>query len=84
MREGRGCAGLVQGRDETHKLNETSGNGKGKGNYGTEEHTGKGDKGGKTFQQSNRTIQGEEELRSEENEKQQVRSSDENEKQEEG
>ena len=29
-REGRGTAGLVQGRDETHRMNETSGKGEGK------------------------------------------------------
>ena len=29
--EGRGCAGLAQGVNETHKLNETSRKGKGKG-----------------------------------------------------
>ena len=28
-REGRGCAGLVQGGDETHRMNETCGKGKG-------------------------------------------------------
>ena len=33
-REGRGCAGLVQGGDETHKLNEACGKGKGNGNGG--------------------------------------------------
>ena len=82
-REGGGCAGLVQGRDETHKLNKTSGKGKGKGNGGKGEHGGKGHKGGKGHQQSTRTTIGEEELRSEENEKQQVRRSDKNEKQKE-
>ena len=46
-REGRGCAGLVQGGDETHRMNETCGKGKGKGNGGKGEHGGKGDKGGK-------------------------------------
>ena len=46
-REGRGCAGLVQGGDETHRTNETCGKGKGKGNGGKGEHGGKGDKGGK-------------------------------------
>ena len=46
-REGRGCAGLVQGGDEMHRMNETCGKGKGKGNGGKGEHGGKGDKGGK-------------------------------------
>ena len=46
-RKVRGCAGLVQGEDETHRMNETSGQGKGKGNGGKGEHGGKGDKGGK-------------------------------------
>ena len=51
-REGRGRAGLVQGEDETHRMNETCGKSKGKGNGGKGEHGGKGDKGGKGFQQS--------------------------------
>ena len=37
-REGRGCAGLVQGGNETHRMNETCGKGKGKGNGGKGEH----------------------------------------------
>ena len=40
-REGRGCAGLVQGGDEMHRVNETCGKGKGKGNGGKGEHGGK-------------------------------------------
>ena len=41
-REDRGCAGLVQGGDETHEMNETSRKGRGKGNGGKGEHGGKG------------------------------------------
>ena len=60
-REDRGCASLVQGGDEMHKLNETCGTSKGKGNGGKGEHGGKGDKGGKGFQQSVKAMKGEEE-----------------------
>ena len=49
-REGRGCAGLVQGEDETHRMNETCGKSKGKGNGGKGEHGGKDEKGGQGFQ----------------------------------
>ena len=41
-RDGRGHAGLLQGRDERHQMNETSGKGKGKGSAGKGEHEGKG------------------------------------------
>ena len=72
-REGRGCAGLVQGGDETHRMNETCGKGKGKGNGGKGEHGGKGDKGGKGFQQSVKMMKGEEEqVTDEEDERVQV------------
>ena len=54
-REGRGCAGLVQGGDETHRMNETSGKGRGKGNGGKGEHGREGDEGGKGFQQQQET-----------------------------
>ena len=41
-REGRGRAGLGQGRDETHRMNETCGKSKGKGSGGKGQHGGKG------------------------------------------
>ena len=66
VREGRGSAGLVQGGDETHRMNETCGKSKGKGNGGKGEHGGKGDKGGKGFQQSMKTMKGEEEQKADE------------------
>ena len=79
MREGRGCAGLVQGGDETHRKNETSGKGnetsrkgKGKGNGGKVEHGGKGEDGGKGVQQSVKMLKGEEEEADEEDERVQV------------
>ena len=50
-RKGRGCAGLVQGRDETHRMNETSGKGKGKGREGKGEHGKEGGQGGKGARQ---------------------------------
>ena len=65
-REGRGCAGLVQGEDETHRMNETSAKGKGKRNGGKGEHGGKGDKGGKSFQQSAKMMKGEEDQEADE------------------
>ena len=58
-RKGRGCAGLVQGRDETHTMNETCGKGKGKGNGGKGEHRGKGDKEGKGFQENVKMLKSE-------------------------
>ena len=64
--EGRGRAGLVQRGDETHRMNETCGKSKGKGNGGKGEHGGKGDKGGKGFQQSAKTMKGEEEQKADE------------------
>ena len=42
MRTGRGSAGLVRGRDEKRRADETSRKGKGKGNGGKGEHEGKG------------------------------------------
>ena len=61
-REGRGCAGLVQGGDETHRMDETCGKGKGKGNGGKGEHGGIGEDGGKGIQQqSMKMMKGEEE-----------------------
>ena len=66
MREGRGRAGLVQGGDETHRMNETCGKSKGKGNGGKGEHGGKGDNGGKGFQQSAKMLKGEEEQEADE------------------
>ena len=61
-REGRGCAGLVQGGDEMHRVNETCGKGKGKGNGGKGEHGGIGEDGGKGIQQqSMKMMKGEEE-----------------------
>ena len=65
-REGRGCAGLVQGRDETHMMNETSGKGRGKGSGGKGEQGGKGDKGGKGFQKSAKMMKGEEDQEADE------------------
>ena len=65
-REDRGCTGLVQGGDETHKMNEISGKGKGKGNGGKGEHGGKGDKGSKGVQQSAKMMKGEEEQKADE------------------
>ena len=65
-REGRGRAGLVQGGDETHRMNETSGNGKGKGSGGKGEHGGKGDEGGKGFQQSAKMMKGEDDQEADE------------------
>ena len=65
-REGRGCAGLVQGVDETRKLNEASGRGKGKGNKETGDHGRKGDNGGKGFQQTVKMLKGEEEQEADE------------------
>ena len=65
-REGRGCVGLVQGGDETHRMrkhrsrpkggesrqtDETREKGKGKGNGGKGEHGGIGEDGGKGIQQ---------------------------------
>ena len=72
--EGRGCAGLVQGGDETHRMNETCGKGKGKGNGGKGEHGGKGEDGGKGIQQqSMKMMKGEEEqVTDEEDERVQV------------
>ena len=58
-REGRGCAGLVQGGDETHRVNETCGNGKGKGNGAKGEHRGKGEKEGKGFQENVKMVKSE-------------------------
>ena len=63
-RERRGCAGLVQGVDETHRMNKTCGKSEGKGNGGKGEHGGKGDNGGKSFQQNVKMLKGEEETRS--------------------
>ena len=60
-RERRGCAGLVQGGDETHRMNKTCGKSEGKGNGGKGEHGGKGDNGGKSFQQNVKMLKGEEE-----------------------
>ena len=60
-REGGGCAGHVQGRDETHRRNETSGKGKGKGNGGKGKHGGKGEDGDKGVQQSAKMMKDEEE-----------------------
>ena len=60
-REGRGYAGLVQGRDEKHQMNETSGNGKAKGSVGKVEHEGKGGCAGKGEQQSTRNTEDEDE-----------------------
>ena len=65
-REGRGCAGLVQGGDETHRMNETSGKGKGKGNGGKGEHGGKGEDGRKGVQQSAKMLKGKEEQEADE------------------
>ena len=42
LRTGRGSAGLVRGRDERCRADETSRKGKGKGNGGKGEHEGKG------------------------------------------
>ena len=59
---GRGRAGLVPRRGESRELNETKGKGKGKGNGGKGEHASKGGElGGKGFQQSVKTMKGEEE-----------------------
>ena len=73
-REGRGCAGLVQGGDETHRMNETCGKGKGKGNGVKGEHGGIGEDGGKgTQQQSMKMMKGEEkQVTDEEDERVQV------------
>ena len=73
-REGRGCAGLVQERDETHRMNETCGKGKGKGNGGKGEPGGTGEDGGKGIQQqSMKLMKGEEEqVTDEEDERVQV------------
>ena len=76
-REGRGCVGLVQGGDETHRMrkhrsrpkggesrqtDETRRKGKGKGNGGKGEHGGIGEDGGKGIQQqSMKMMKGEEE-----------------------
>ena len=60
VRTGRGSVGFVQGADETHRTNETSGKVKGKANGGTGEHGGKDEKGGKGFQQSVKMLKGEE------------------------
>ena len=65
-REGRGRAGLVQRGDETHRMNETCGKSKGKGNGGKGEHVGKGDKGGKGVEQSVKMLKGEEEQETDE------------------
>ena len=65
-REDRGCAGLVQGGDETHEMNETRGQGRGKGNGGKGEHGREGDEGGKGFQQNMKTMKGEEEQKADE------------------
>ena len=67
-RECRGCAGLVQGEDETHRMNETCGKGKGKGNGGKGEHGGKGDKEGKGFQQNVKMLKSEVEQEADEEE----------------
>ena len=42
VRTGRGSTGLVRGRDERCRADETSRKGKGKGNGGKGEHEGKG------------------------------------------
>ena len=65
-REDRECAGLVQGRDETHRKNETDGQGKGKGNGGKGEHGGKGEGGGKGVQQSAKMMEDEEDQEADE------------------
>ena len=67
-REGRGCTGLVQGGDETHRMNETCGKGKGKGNGGKGQHGGKGDKEGKGFQQNVKMLTSEVEQEADEEE----------------
>ena len=46
--------------DETHRMNETCGKSKGKGNGGKGEHGGKGDRRGKGSQQSVKMLKGEE------------------------
>ena len=56
---------LVQGEDG-HELNETCGNGEGKGNEGKGEHGGKGEEGGKGEQQHMRMTKSEFEERAEE------------------
>ena len=64
---GRGRAGLVPGGDEPSEPNETKGKGKGKGNGGKGEHASKGGEfGGKGFQQSVKTMKGEEEQEADE------------------
>ena len=47
VRTGRGSAGLVRGRDERRRTDETSRKGKGKGNGGKGEHEGKGGRVGR-------------------------------------
>ena len=58
-REGIGCTCLVQKKMDGHELNETCGNGKGKGNEGKGEHGGKGEEGGKGEQQHMRMAKSE-------------------------
>ena len=56
LRTGRGSAGLVRGRDERFRADETSRKGKGKGNGGKGEHEGKGGAGSKGRQQVENSV----------------------------
>ena len=58
VRSGRGRAGLVRGRDERCRANETSRQGKGKGHGGKGEHEGKGGYGSKGTEQSAKMPRG--------------------------
>ena len=73
VRTGRGSSGLVRGGDERCRTDESSRKGKGKGNGGKGEHEGKGDKGGKSFQQSTKMMKGEEEQETAEEDEGRVR-----------